>query len=299
MVEHTVPRSRLPRRRPVLARLRQVLRATTKPSGEYCLCSPAELGSWHGSKGWPAHARRPRHQTWVRAQAGNQRRLSPEACQQQPEFQRSAAAGSEAAAGPAEQAQCKLFMAAAASEAAQQHAAAAEQAEKHEMHVLSTYSMASHAWLSPLSRRVKNSATSTTPPRSRISIGAHAAERQPSWTVWGGNVCGARAAVATTVAIISHKPTVRCGAANPGSQSVQAPIAYHTIEVDPNRTRSGPASWAGRPKWIRSRSEVDQYPVWVRFAFGRTSGPPVRLRLTSTHFGPLQSPTSSDCTVSH
>ena len=44
-------------------------------------------------------------------------------------------------------------MAAAASEAAQQHAAAAEQAEKHEMHVFSKYSMASHVALAAVSAR--------------------------------------------------------------------------------------------------------------------------------------------------
>ena len=125
--------------------------------GEHCLCSPAErhVPGWGcGSKGWPAHARRPRHQIWVCAQAGNQRRLSPEGYQKQPEFQRSAAAGPEAAAGPAEQAQPdKLFMAAAASAAAQQHAAAAELVEKHEMNVLSTYTRASHVALAAVSAR--------------------------------------------------------------------------------------------------------------------------------------------------
>ena len=69
--------------------------------------------------------------------------------------------------------------------------------------------------------------------------------------------------------------------------------------VDPNRARSGPASWAGRPKWIRSRSEVcGAVCVWVRF--GPLLGP-VRFTVASVNFYPLrstsvhfiQSPTSS------
>ena len=139
-------------------------------AGVRCLCSPTEVhapGWGRRSKEWPAHARREGHQSWVRAQQSvNQRRLSPEACQKQPDFSRSAAAKSEAAAGPAERAE--QFMAAAAAAAAQQQAAAAEQAAEHEMHVLSSYSAASHAAVAAVSaHRLKW--TRSGPPRGGAS----------------------------------------------------------------------------------------------------------------------------------
>ena len=95
--------------------------------------------------------------------------------------------------------------------------------------------------------------------------------------VWGECVRRARAA---TVAL--PRTSRLCGVGQPISG-----LRSHTnIEVDPNGTRSGPASWAGRPKWIRSRSEVDRFGFvsahfWARYASVNAS----------THFGPLQSPT--------